>query len=91
MVCINIPSKVYRPKPLSSYCEPKLGNDMLYVVWVHQNFGNPLKQSNADLPLCTDMVEFNVQQDITELNTSIKLTGLPTALKPKIIATIKEY
>ena len=32
-----------------------------------------------------------MQQDINELDTSIKLVGCPAALKPKIIATIKYY
>ena len=32
-----------------------------------------------------------MQQDSAELDDSIKLVGCPAALKPKIIATIKEY
>ena len=37
------------------------------------------------------MIEFNVNQNSTNINASIKIAGCPAALKPKIIATIKEY
>ena len=43
MVYIYLTSKVYWPKPLSSYREPELGDNMLDGVCMHQDFDKSLK------------------------------------------------
>ena len=54
------------------------------MEWVFIDYGRPLKQARDPLPPRYDVMKFDVQTNIKELEKNLKLQGCPSNLQDKV-------